>query len=951
MKQNNFKNVIGLFLFLMVFSLQAQQKSSATSRATSHEPLQLTEENQRHFNETGYVRCATVEMEALRRQNDPTIQSKEEFENWLAPLVEARKQRIAQEIADGTHRRVVVNIPIIFHVITGTQGDANDLSASRIQAQIDQLNIDFRNLAGSTHPAAADAEINFIPAMVDPDGNPLPEPGIDRVYGYSGTISTTALDNTIKPATIWDRSLYANIWTANLGGGLLGYAQFPSNSTLPGLPSNGGSALTDGVVVLSGSVGSVANPGTVPPYNLGRTLTHEMGHWIGLRHIWGDTSACTNDDYCADTPDSTTSNGGCPTIDRCPSDGLGPDMVENYMDYTNDACMNIFTFDQVARMLTVLENADGISNLPNSTTGNSSPTISFSTPSVNEVEGSSCVSHDISIPVVIGMGASANATVTFTTSGTATNMSDYEILTPSVTFPAGSNAPQNLMIRIYEDAYVEADETIIVDMTLNANGGDAELATNGNETLTVTILDDDNAPNPGSVVTLFSDDFESYPNFIIDGIGDWITIDVDGLPTYTGGTSSPTWANAGDPMAYQIFNPTAAGVTNDISGTSGETRDFDPRSGDKYAAAWAAVPGANPANDDWLVSPVLSLGASGNSVSFWVKAMSNSYGPENYNVGVYVGTGTPTSGADFTLISPASLTAPYAVWTEDTYDLSAYNNQDIRIGIHCISADRYMFMVDDFSVTTFAQNEVQTVVNTSTAAQVDLIGSGSAYAYDSVSGNIMANIQNNDSFDYGCTDISVMRAGTGAQMYENPDSNEFVMDKVIKVNTEFGNTAGDVTGVFYFTEAEIAGWETATGKVRADLYIIREVNGNVEDIVPATIGSYASDVTLQGSFTGADGDFYFGPLNAYLSVENYTFSNSVGLYPNPTTNVLNISLANANELPDNYTIYNMLGQVVLSKHIANESDLSVNTTSLSNGMYFIKIVKDSSQVSLPFIKK
>ncbi|HAI19202.1 MAG TPA: hypothetical protein DCM10_14920, partial [Xanthomarina gelatinilytica] len=89
----------------------------------------------------------------------------------------------------------------------------------------------------------------------------------------------------------------------------------------------------------------------------------------------------------------------------------------------------------------------------------------------------------------------------------------------------------------------------------------------------------------------------------------------------------------------------------------------------------------------------------------------------------------------------------------------------------------------------------------------------------------------------------------------------------------------------------------------------------MEDIVPATIGSYASDVTLQGSFTGADGDFYFGPLNAYLSVENYTFSNSVGLYPNPTTNVLNISLANANELPDNYTIYNMLGQVVLSKHI------------------------------------
>ena len=107
------------------------------------------------------------------------------------------------------------------------------------------------------------------------------------------------------------------------------------------------------------------------------------------------------------------------------------------------------------------------------------------------------------------------------------------------------------------------------------------------------------------------------------------------------------------------------------------------------------------------MSPVLSLGVSNNAVSFWVKAMSDTYGPENYNVGVYIGNGTPTSGAEFTLISAASLTAPYAVWTEDTYDLSAYNNQDIRIGIHCISADRYMFMVDDFTATTYLQDQVQ----------------------------------------------------------------------------------------------------------------------------------------------------------------------------------------------------------------------------------------------------
>ena len=949
MKQNDFKKVLlGLFMLLMVFSLQAQQKTSLATSILSNEPLQLTEENQRHFEETGYVRCATVEMEALRRQNDPSIQSKEEFENWLAPLIEARNQRIAEEKANGTFRRAVVNIPIIFHVLTGSAGDANDLSASQIQAQIDQLNIDFRNLAGSTHAAAADAEINFIPAVIDPSGNTLAEPGIDRVYGYPGTISTTALDNTIKPATIWDRSLYANIWTANLGGGLLGYAQFPSNSTLPGLPTSGGSAQTDGVVVLAGSVGSVANPGTAAPYNLGRTLTHEVGHWIGLRHIWGDTSACTNDDYCADTPDSTTSNGGCPTIDRCPSDGLGNDMVENYMDYTNDACMNIFTNDQVSRMITVLENATGISNLPNSNTGNSTPTIAFGTPIVNELEGTSCIARDVNIPVNIAIGASANATVTFSVSGSATNMTDFEILTPSVTFASGDNSSQDLMLRIFEDGFVEADETIIVDMTLNANGGDAELATNGSETLTYTILNDDNSPNLGSVVTLFSDDFESYNTFDISPIGGWTMDDGDGNATY--GEGDPyEWTNQYYTGTFIVFDPSQ--VTGGTLPAS-----WNPHSGNQgyYCFAATDTPNGTAQNDDHIITPQISLTGVNSELRFWAKTQDPTWGLERFNVKVST---SDTDLSNFATIQPSSPApqSPYqsapTAWTEYVFDLSAFDGMDIYIAIHEVSADSYIFMLDDISVTTFIQNSVQTTVNTGTSAQMDLNGSGSAYAYDSTSANIMAEVQNNDSFDYGCADISVMRAGTGAQMYENPDSGEFVMDKAFTIGTDSGNTAGDVMATFYFTNAEITGWESATGQVRADLYIIREVNGNVEDIVPATIGSYgATDVTLEGSFTGADGDFYFGPLNAYLSVEENILE-GFSMFPNPTSGVLNISLANANELPDSYVIYNMLGQVVLSKEISNESDLTVNTSTLSNGMYFIKIVKESNQISLPFIKK
>lgn len=207
-----------------------------------------------------------------------------------------------------------------------------------------------------------------------------------------------------------------------------------------------------------------------------------------------------------------------------------------------------------------------------------------------------------------------------------------------------------------------------------------------------------------SQTILFADDFEAQTDFVIDaGITDWLTIDLDGLNTYTGGVDMPDYPNAGAVMAYQIFNPsttTPSPVTNDETGDSGETRNFDPRSGDKYAACWAAVPGALPANNDWLISPSVTLGSEGNLVSFWVKAMSDTYGSENYNVGIYVGTGIPAGSSDFTLLNSGVSTAPYPDWENITFDLSAYNNMDIRIGIQCVSADRYMFMVDDFEIST-----------------------------------------------------------------------------------------------------------------------------------------------------------------------------------------------------------------------------------------------------------
>lgn len=198
--------------------------------------------------------------------------------------------------------------------------------------------------------------------------------------------------------------------------------------------------------------------------------------------------------------------------------------------------------------------------------------------------------------------------------------------------------------------------------------------------------------------TLIDDSFETYTDFVITGFGQWLTLDLDARPTYTGGTATPTWDNAGDPQAWQIFNPTAAAVTNQASGD--ETRNFDPRTGQKYAASWAAVPnGAAPNNNDWLVSPPVTLGASNNVLTFWVKSLSDTYGLENYSVGVYTGSGTPASGGDFTTVL-STTDAPYGVWEEVYIELNDYANQTVRIGILNSGADHYMLMVDDFKITT-----------------------------------------------------------------------------------------------------------------------------------------------------------------------------------------------------------------------------------------------------------
>lgn len=302
--------------------------------------------------------CATMEMDSISRVKFPQRGRLIDFEDALRSKIEEfKKQKSTGRIMAG-----VVSIPIVVHVIHNGEpvGSGTNLSLAQVQAQIEVLNEDFRKKPGtpggsSNNPVAADIEIEFCLSPVGQNGEALDEPGIHRYNGGRSDWTRDQIENQLKPITIWNANLFYNIWTVRFNAAdanLVGYAQFPDQSGLSGLNVSGGPASTDGVVVRYQSFGSVDKgnfPVMVAPYNKGRTLSHETGHWLGLRHIWGD-GACA-DDFVADTPTQQGPSSGCP-LGRVSCGVLN--MVENYMDYSDDACMNIFTMGQKTRMQAVI---------------------------------------------------------------------------------------------------------------------------------------------------------------------------------------------------------------------------------------------------------------------------------------------------------------------------------------------------------------------------------------------------------------------------------------------------------------------------------------------------------------------------------------------------------------------------------------------------------------------
>ena len=257
----------------------------------------------------------------------------------------------------------LVTIPVVFHVVYNTP--TQNLHDSLVYSQLEVMNNDYRRTNADTvntrvvfDSIAVDTRIEFCLANVDPLGNFTT--GINRVQTTTTNFATAPLDNAIKSTAAggvdpWPTDQYLNIWICDMyffGNPLvLGYAQFP-----------GEDSLTDGLVLTYQHTGYRPWDAAASPANLGRTASHEVGHYLGLRHIWGDGD-CDSTDYVTDTPNAdaasqqicTLTNNTCNDATEQYWNGFDPpDMLENYMDYSTDACMNMFSQGQSDRMWSFL---------------------------------------------------------------------------------------------------------------------------------------------------------------------------------------------------------------------------------------------------------------------------------------------------------------------------------------------------------------------------------------------------------------------------------------------------------------------------------------------------------------------------------------------------------------------------------------------------------------------
>ncbi len=811
------------------------------------------------------------------------------FESWLQRKTDERK----------TENLVVKPyvVPLVFHIVYDgeAEGDGSNLSQALIQQQVLQLNKDYANLSNSPYAVAAATGIQFVLAQKNPTGGVLAEPGIDRIDRNSkhwmspGAKGWTRdyIADTIKPQSIWNPEKYINVWLVpamNNGGTgkLLGFSTFPVSSTLDGLDANPAENNQNaGVVIDHSTVGSIFRPQTCDVgWGKGKTLSHELGHYFGLRHIWGDET-CGND-YVDDTPVQEDANYGTPIHPKPNSCGTADEMFENYMDYSDDEVLNTFTAGQVDRMQTVMLFSPRRVNLPLSDVGfvtvTGSNRIAFAgcngqiITSETGVTGTYPRYKDISLNLNSEYQASAAATVTIKASGTAVANTQYQVLTPTLTFAKG-DAYKPVVVRLFDNASVDGDREIDINYTISGQGVTPDTT---QQTINIMESDDDDIVFAGnSVINILDENFETIPagSLVPQGWGSYISTGYPNL--FVAGTNG----NAGG-------SGKAAYITNNKSSkpntyTKGEV-----------GAAELLSPQINPLQYRSIDTLKFKYRVKGNaddhgyalydigdgSLYFWGAQGITGSGP-------YYGTSAIQSESLSLPVPSGVLGKKFSIafyWETDT----AKNGGDPGLNIDDVSLS-----AEPYSIET-------------TASQ--------SFGYDVQAGTTNNFRSSNNRVVTAISSASAKIANLTAQLSEAGNDKPTVVvngdtvnrtRKVITLLPGTDNTSTSYTATFYFTSEEMAAWGSRAGGLR--ILKVRNgvpLSGNLSStdaviISPSTVNNRLSTdgyITYTATITGF-GQFALVDTTSLLPV--FTFASFTGAVQGTTVALDWKTVDETNEAP------------------------------------------------------
>ncbi len=556
------------------------------------------------------------------------------------------------------------------------------------------------------------------------------------------------------------------------------------------------------------------------------------------------------------------------------------------------------------------------------------PTVAFSGSAASVDEGSAnvengCLDYTV-LDVELGLSVEASVapTVTLSIAGDAVQGVDYDI-TPTTATLTAANLSQVFTIQIYNDAYVEGNETITLDYTLNTNGGNADAGT-ANQTFTVTVIDDDFAPAnaPGVNSNLFTEDFSN-------GFGSFTTVNA------AGGAANAAFSvgSAADASSAYFTFPVAPVSPGSFAWVSDDACNCDQA-------------------DVKLITPVIDLtNASDAYLSFNFYFTADTYQGIMEEAQVEISV----NGGPF--VVEEILPGLQLSWQSLTLPLTAFVGNNIQVAFRYNDGGDWLFGfgVDDISIDLTTSPDVQTSVNSTVSDDQYLGPNGTVHYYDPASGNVMMTIVNTSNHDYGCTTVEVDRQGTTptAAAYTTNNTSDFLHSKTFKVTPQFDNPAGTYDITLYYKENEVAAWESTTGnprtateihKVAGDnhIYDVTPVtfSGFALESTPATLGAYNGDVTFSASFNSGFSGFGVG-AQIPLPVELMYFK---GIHVINTGNQL--TWATATEINSDYfdversfdgQNFNAIGRVSAAGNSQSELQYEFMDVNYQSGTHYYRL--------------